>query len=50
MFCWPWKRTSIRRTISSPMTPDQWRAFDAAFKKMDEAFAELVKALEQETK
>ena len=47
---WPWKRTSISRTISSPMTPEQHCALDAAFQKMDEALAELVKAFKQETK
>ena len=47
MFRWPWKKTSISGTISSPVTPDQRRAFDAAFQKMDEAFAEPDRALEQ---
>jgi hypothetical protein len=36
-------RVTITRTSSRPMTPDDWKHFDAAFEKMDEAFDELRK-------
>lgn len=36
-------RVTITRTSSRPMTAEDWRHFDAAFERMDEAFAELRK-------
>lgn len=36
-------RVTITRTSSRPMTDQDWEHFDAAFEKMDEAFAELRK-------
>lgn len=36
-------RVTITRTSSRSMTEADWKHFDAAFEKMDEAFAELRK-------
>lgn len=36
-------RVTITHTSSRPMTDQDWKHFDAAFDKMDEAFAELRK-------
>jgi hypothetical protein len=36
-------RVTIARTSSRPMTDADWADFDAAFEKMDEAFAEMRK-------
>jgi hypothetical protein len=36
-------RVTITRTSTRPMTDADWAHFDAAFKKMDEAFDELGK-------
>jgi hypothetical protein len=36
-------RVTITRWSSRPMTEADWKHFDAAFEKMDEAFAEMRK-------
>lgn len=36
-------RTTYKRTSSRPMTGEDWKHFNAAFAKMDEAFDELRK-------
>jgi prephenate dehydratase len=37
------RTVTITRISSRPMTGEDWKHFDAAFAKMDEAFAELRK-------